>query len=210
MFQHGQSATPPIDDLTVKVAPSPQVANGSSSDAQPIQNQCGDGKAKDPVITTPAQSNIQDQMFPVQNQQKYPVMRDQDGRLAGWGLPRDHFEKDISNFLEPQLEEVSEVKYLQYYQATFGCTPGTVHMNGEGVVFVYFNHGRKACERVKISSADAHMVISTEKRAPISSQKPTPVLPQRSSQQPILGMPVQTAPLQQPTLGMPVQTTTLQ
>jgi hypothetical protein len=47
----------------------------------------------------PVQSNIQDEMFPLQNQ-KYPVMIDQDGRLAGWGLPHDHFENDISNFLE--------------------------------------------------------------------------------------------------------------
>jgi hypothetical protein len=88
------------------------------------------------------------------------------------------------------------VKYPQSYQATFGGTLGTVHMNGEGVVFVYFNHGSKAFERVKISPAHAHMVIPTKKRAHIPPQKPTPVLPQRSAQQLILGMPAQTAPLQ--------------
>jgi hypothetical protein len=54
-------------------------------------------------------------------------MRDQDGMLAGWGLPRDHFENDISNFLEPQLEEISEVKYPQSYQATFEGTSETAH-----------------------------------------------------------------------------------
>jgi hypothetical protein len=59
-------------------------------------------------------------------------MSDQDGRLAGWDLPRDHFETDISNFHEPQPEEVPEVKYLLSYQATFGGTPGIVHMNKEG------------------------------------------------------------------------------
>jgi hypothetical protein len=191
--------------------PSPQVAPGSSSDSQLIQNQSSDGKAKDPAVTIPVQSNVQDQMFLVQNQhQKYPTMRNQDGRLAGWGLPRDHFENDISNFLEPQLEEIPEVKYLQSYQATFEGTPETVHMNGEGVVFVYFNHGSKAFERVKISPTHAHMVIPIEKRAPVPPQKPTPVQPQRLAQQPILGMPVQTAPLEQPTLGMPMQTDLLQ
>jgi hypothetical protein len=63
-------------------------------------------------------------MFPVQNQQKYPVMRDQDGRLAGWHLPHDHFETNISNFFEPLLEKISEVKYPQSYQATFGVLHG--------------------------------------------------------------------------------------
>jgi hypothetical protein len=80
----------------------------------------------------------------------------------------------------------------------------------EGVVFVYFIHKRKNFERVKISPTHAHMVIPTEKRAHIPPQKPTLVPPQRSAQQPILGMPVQTAPIQQPTLGMLVQTTPLQ
>jgi hypothetical protein len=47
-----------IDDPTVKVAPSPQVAPGSSSHSQPIQNQSSDSKAKDPIVTMPAQSNI--------------------------------------------------------------------------------------------------------------------------------------------------------
>jgi hypothetical protein len=46
-------------------------------------------------------------------------------------LPHDHFEKDISNFFEVVLEKVLEVKYPQSYQATFGGTPGTVHMKGE-------------------------------------------------------------------------------
>jgi hypothetical protein len=104
-------------------------------------------------------------------------MRDQDGRLTGWSLPHDHFEKDISNFFEVVPEEVPEVKYPQSYQATFGGTPGTVHMNGEGVVFVYFNHGSKAFERVKISSTHAHMVIPTEKGPPIPSQRPNPAPP---------------------------------
>jgi hypothetical protein len=137
-------------------------------------------------------------------------MRDQDGRLTGWGLPRDHFETDISNFLEPQPEEIPELKYPQSYQATFGGTPGNVHMNGEGVVFFYFNHGSKAFERVKISPNHAHMVIPTKRRAPIPPQKPTSVQPRRSAQQLILRMPVQTAPLQQPMLGMPVQAARLQ
>jgi hypothetical protein len=131
-------------------------------------------------------------------------MRDQDVRLIGWSLPHDHFEKDISNFFEPMPEEVPEVKYPQSYQATFEGTPGTVHMNGEGVMFVYFNHVSKAFERVKISPAHAHMVISIEKRAPIPPKRPNPTPPQRSAQHPILEMLVQTAPLQQPTLGMPI------
>jgi hypothetical protein len=63
------------------------------------------------------------------------------------------------------------VKYPQSYQATFGGTPGTVHMTGEGVVFVYFNHGSKNFERVKISPAHAHMVILTEKRPTWSTSK---------------------------------------
>jgi hypothetical protein len=139
----------------VKVTPFPQAATSSSSDAQPIQNKSGDGKAKDPAITTSVQSIIQDQVLPVQNQQKYPAMRDQDRRLTGRSFPHDHFEKDISNFFEPVPEEVPEVKYPQSYRATFGGTPGTVHMSGEGVVFVYFNHGSKAFERVKISLVGA-------------------------------------------------------
>jgi hypothetical protein len=61
------------------------------------------------------------------------------------------------------IEEIPEVKYPQSYQATFGGTPGTVHMTGEGVEFVYFNHGSKNFERVKISPAHAHMVIPTKK-----------------------------------------------
>jgi hypothetical protein len=129
-------------------------------------------------------------------------MRDQDGKLAGWDLPRDHFETNISNFFEPVPEEVPEVKYPQSYQATFGGTPGIVHMNGVGVVFVYFNHGSKNFERVKITPPHAHMVISTEKRPPIPPHRPNPTPTQRSAQQPILGMPVQTTPLQQPMLGM--------
>jgi hypothetical protein len=89
----------------------------------------------------------------VQNQQKYPVVRDSDGKLEGWDLPFDHF----------VIEEIPEVKYPQSYQATFGGTPGTVHMTGETVKFVYFNHGSKNFERVKISPAHAHMVIPTKK-----------------------------------------------
>ena len=144
------------------------------------------------------QSVVQDQVLPVQNQQKYPAMRDSDGKLAGWDLPRDHFETNISNFFEPVPEEVPEVKYPQSYQATFGGTPGTVHMNGEGVVFVYFNHGSKNFERVKISPAHAHMVIPTERKAPVP--------PQKSAQQPMLGMPVQTTPVQQSPSMQPVLT----
>jgi hypothetical protein len=56
-----------------------------------------------------------------------------------------------------------------------------VHMNGEGVVFVYFNHGSTTFERVKISPAHAHMVIPTEKRAPIPPHRPNPTPPQRSA-----------------------------
>jgi hypothetical protein len=62
----------------------------------------------------------------VQNpHQRYPTMRDQDGRLAGWGLPHDHFETDISNFLKSRPEEVAEVNYPESYQAMFGGTPGS-------------------------------------------------------------------------------------
>jgi hypothetical protein len=126
-------------------------------------------------------------------------MRDQDGRLTGWSLPHNHFEKDISNSFEPVPEEVLEVKYPQSYQATFGGTPGTVHMNEDGVVFVYFNHGSKAFKRVKISPSHAHMVIPTEKKVPIPPQRTNHSPPQRSTQQLILEMPIQTAPLQQST-----------
>jgi hypothetical protein len=123
VFQQDQSATPPIDDPIVKVVPSPQAAPGSSSNSQPIQNLSGDGKAKDPAVTTPVQTNVQDQIFLVQNQ-KYPAMRDQDGKLAGWSLPHDHFENNISNCFQPEPEEVPEVKYPQSYQATFEGTQG--------------------------------------------------------------------------------------
>jgi hypothetical protein len=47
----------------------------------------------------------------VQEQHKYPTMRDPDGNLAGWDLPRDHFETNISNFFWPVFEEILEVKY---------------------------------------------------------------------------------------------------
>jgi hypothetical protein len=80
------------------------------------------------------------------------------------------------------IEEISEVKYPQSYQATFGGTPGTAHMTREGVVFVYFNHGRKILERFKISPVHAHMVILTEKRPLIPPQRPNPTPPQRSAQ----------------------------
>jgi hypothetical protein len=83
-------------------------------------------------------------------------------------------------------------------------------MIAEGVVFVYFSHGSKAFERVKISLALVHMVIPTDKRAPIPPQRPNPTPPQRSAQQPILRKPVQTTPLQQPMLRMPIQTALLQ
>jgi hypothetical protein len=62
-------------------------------------------------------------------------------------------------------------------------------------VFVYFNHESKNFERVQISPAHAHMVITTKKRAPSPPQKPTPIPPQRSAQQSILVMPMQIAPL---------------
>jgi hypothetical protein len=104
------------------------------------------------------------------------------------------------------IEEIPEVKYPQSYQATFGGTPGTAHMIGEGVVFVYFNHGSKTFERFKISLAHAHMVIPIEKRFPIPPQRPNPTPSQRSAQQPILETPMQIDPQQQPTLGMPIQT----
>jgi hypothetical protein len=82
-------------------------------------------------------------------------------------------------------EEVLEVKYPQSYQATLGGTPGTVHMDVDGVVFVYFNHGSKAFERVKLSPAHAHMIILIEQRAPIRPQRLNPTPPQRSAQQSI-------------------------
>jgi hypothetical protein len=63
VFQQNQLANPPIDDP--KATPSQQAAS-SSSDAQPIQSQSGDGKAKDPAVTTSVQSVIQDQVLPVQ------------------------------------------------------------------------------------------------------------------------------------------------
>jgi hypothetical protein len=44
----------------------------------------------------------------------------------------------------------------------FGVTPWTVHMTKEGVEFVYFNHGNKAIERVKINPTHAHMVTPME------------------------------------------------
>jgi hypothetical protein len=180
--QQDQSAVPSIDDPTTST--SPQAAGSSSSDNQPIQNQSGDGKEKDPAITSPVQPVVQNQVLPMPNQQKYPAMRDSDGKLAGWDLPRDHF----------VIDDIPEVKYPQFYQATFGGTPGTVHMTGEGVVFVYFNHWSKTFERFKISPTHAHMVIPTEKRLHIPPQEPNPTPPQRSAQQPILRMPVQTAP----------------
>jgi hypothetical protein len=52
MFPHNQSASPPIDDLTKGILPSPQInatAPGSSSDSQPIQSQGIGDKAKDPT-----------------------------------------------------------------------------------------------------------------------------------------------------------------
>jgi hypothetical protein len=55
-------------------------------------------------------------------------MRNQDGKLAEWDFPRDHFETNISYFFELQPEEIPEVKYPQYYQFMFGGTPGTVNV----------------------------------------------------------------------------------
>jgi hypothetical protein len=52
-------------------------------------------------------------------------------------------------------------------------------MNGEGEVFVYFNHESKAFERVMISPAHAHMVIPTERKALVLPQKPTHVQHQK-------------------------------
>jgi hypothetical protein len=57
-------------------------------------------------------------------------------------------------------------------------------MTKEGVEFVYFNHGNKAFERVKISHTHAHMVIAMERKALVP--------PQRSALQSNLEMPVQT------------------
>jgi hypothetical protein len=50
VFQHDQSAAPPIDDPTVKVAPSPQFTPVSSSDSQLIRNQGVGDKAKDSML----------------------------------------------------------------------------------------------------------------------------------------------------------------
>jgi hypothetical protein len=59
------------------------------------------------IETYLVESNVQDQTFSVQNpHQRYPVMRDQNGRLSEWGLPLDHFETDISNLFEPQPKEI--------------------------------------------------------------------------------------------------------
>jgi hypothetical protein len=110
----------------------------------------------------------------VQNEHNYPAMRDLDGKLARWDLPHDHFETNISNFFGHVIEENPEVKYSQSYQATFGGILGTAHMTGEGVVFVYFNHGSKTFERFKISPDHAHRVIPIEKRPPIPPQRPNP------------------------------------
>jgi hypothetical protein len=89
----------------VGVSPSPQInalAPGSSSDSQLIQNQSGDDKAKDPTVTMhviqthSTQFNVQDKASSVQNQhQKYPTMKNQDEKLAGWDLPRDYFETNV-------------------------------------------------------------------------------------------------------------------
>jgi hypothetical protein len=56
----------------------------------------------------------------------------------------------------------------------FGVTPWTVHMTKEGLEFVYFNHGNKAIERVKINPTHAHMVTPMERKAPIPPQKHVP------------------------------------
>jgi hypothetical protein len=56
-------------------------------------------------------------------------MRDQDRKLAGWDFPCGHFETNMSNFFEHHPNENPEVKYLQSYQAMFGGTLETIHMN---------------------------------------------------------------------------------
>jgi hypothetical protein len=104
VFQQGQSAIPPIDDPTTKTTPSPQVATSSLSDTQLTQNQSGVGK--DPAVTSLVQSVVQDQVLPVQDQHKYPTMRDLDGKLVGWDLPHDHFEANNLNFFRPVIEEI--------------------------------------------------------------------------------------------------------
>jgi hypothetical protein len=101
-------------------------------------------------------------------------MRYHSGKLVGWGLPHDPFETNISNFFEPQPEEITEVKYPESYHAMFGGAPGTVHMTKEGVEFVYFNYGSKAFERVKISPTQTHMVILMERKAHVHPQKLAP------------------------------------
>jgi hypothetical protein len=53
VLQQDQSTALPIDDSTVRIAPSPQVVTGSSSNSQPIQNQGIGEKAKDLVVTMP-------------------------------------------------------------------------------------------------------------------------------------------------------------
>jgi hypothetical protein len=53
VFQQDQSTALPIDDSTVRIAPSPQVVTGSSSDSQPIQNQGIGEKAKYLAVTMP-------------------------------------------------------------------------------------------------------------------------------------------------------------
>jgi hypothetical protein len=101
MFQQDQSSIPPIDDPTAKATPSPQATASSLSDVQPVQNQSGYSKDKDHTVTSPVQSIVRDQVLPMQNQHKYPAMRDSNGKLAEWDLPRDHF----------VIEEIAEVKY---------------------------------------------------------------------------------------------------
>jgi hypothetical protein len=71
-------------------------------------------------------------------------------------------------------------------------------MTKERLEFVYFNHGSKAFERVKISPDDAHMVLPIERKAPVS--------PKKSAPQSIWGQPIQTTPLQQTTLLQPIMT----
>jgi uncharacterized cupin superfamily protein len=199
VFPKYQSASLSIDDPTVGVTSSPHINATDpcpSSGVRPIQNQIIGNMYKSLAVTVPivqtysAQSKIQVQTFSVQNHHhQYSAKKDQNGRLVEWSLPHDHFETNISSFSKSHPEEIPEVKYLESYQAMFGGTPGTVHMTKEGVEFVYFNHGNKAFERVKISPTHAHMVIPMERKAPVPPQRPVP--------QPTLGMPIQTTPLQQ-------------
>jgi hypothetical protein len=99
-------------------------------------------------------------------------MRDKSEKLIGWDLPYNHFDTNISNFFDPLPEEIPEVKYLNHHLAMFGGTPGTLHLTKEGMEFIYFNHGSKAFEKVKISPAHARIVIRMERKAHVPPEGP--------------------------------------